>query len=109
MTKASKDTFGYLGTEPMALREQLDELIAALEAMAKAEGADATKAAAAAVQRIAGQAHELFDELAEKAQAAAAAAGRGRNQLEATIQQRPLAAVSLAAAAGFLLAMLVRR
>ena len=46
MSKGVKDTFGYLGTEPMALREQLEQLSAALQEMAKAEGAEAVKAAA---------------------------------------------------------------
>ena len=38
MSKGVKDTFGYLGTEPMALREQLEQLSTALQEMAKAEG-----------------------------------------------------------------------
>ena len=45
MSKGVKDTFGYLGTDPMALREQLEQLSAALQELAKAEGAEAIKAA----------------------------------------------------------------
>lgn len=109
MTKGTRDTFGYLGTEQIALREQLAELTAALEAMAKAEGAEAIKAASEAVRRIAGQASRLADEFADTAQAAAAAAGRGRSEVEGAIRNSPWLAVSLAAAAGFLVAALVRR
>ncbi len=53
MTRCAKDTFGYLGTEPMALREQLDQLSTALQELAKAEGAEAIKAASEAARRIA--------------------------------------------------------
>lgn len=109
MAKGTKDTFGYLGTEPMTLREQLDELTAALDEMAKAEGVEARKAATAAVRRIADQASRLADELADAAQGAAAAAGKGRNQVEGAIRDKPWLAISLAAAAGFLLATMVRR
>ncbi|CAN5923646.1 hypothetical protein BH11PSE3_BH11PSE3_49750 [soil metagenome] len=109
MTKSTKNRYGYLGTEPMALREQMDELVAALETMARAEGAEAIKAAAETVRRIAGQAGQLFDEVAGKAEVAAAAVGQGRGKLEGAIQSRPWVAVSVAAAAGFLLAALVRR
>lgn len=109
MAKCTKDRYGYLGTEPMALREQLSELIGALEAMAKAEGAEATKAAAATVQRIAGKASQLADEVADRAEVAAAAIGQGRSQLKSAIEDKPWMAVSMAAAAGFMLALLVRR
>lgn len=109
MTKCTKDTVGYLGTEPMALREQLNQLSAALKVMAKAEGAQAMKAATAAARRIAGQASQLVDEFADTAHAAAAAAGQGRNRLKGAIRDKPWVAVSLAVAAGFLLATLVRR
>ena len=109
MGKGTKDTFGYLGTESMALREQLNQLTAALEEVAKAEGAEAMKAASEAARRIAAQASQLADEFAGAAHAAATAAGQGRSQLEGAIRDKPLMAVSLAAAAGFLLATLVRR
>lgn len=109
MGKGTKDTFGYLGTESMALREQLNQLTAALEEVAKAEGAEAMKAASEAARRIAGKASQLADEFAGAAHTAAAAAEQGRSQLEGAIRDKPLMAVSLAAAAGFLLAMLVRR
>lgn len=109
MAKGTKDKFGYLGTEPMALREQLNELTAALEELAQAEGAEAMKTAGEAVRRIVGQASQLADEFADTAQAAAAAAGQGRNQVEGAVRDNPWIAISLAAAAGFLLATLVRR
>lgn len=109
MTRRAKDTFGYLGTEPMALREQLDQLSTALQELGKAEGAEAIKAASEAARRIAERAGMLAEELADKADTVAAAAKRGRGEVENAIREQPLAAVSLAAAAGFLLALLVRR
>jgi ElaB/YqjD/DUF883 family membrane-anchored ribosome-binding protein len=102
MTKSTKDTFGYLGTEPLAVREQLEQLAAALEDMAKAESAEAIKAARESARRLAREAADLVDDVAGKA-------GQRRNELEGQIRARPWLAVSLAAAAGFLLASLVRR
>jgi ElaB/YqjD/DUF883 family membrane-anchored ribosome-binding protein len=98
MSKSAKDVSGF----STALHEQLDQLTAALRDVAKAEGAEALKATSDAARRIA-------EELAERAEATAAAAGKGRGQLEQAIREQPLAAVALAAVAGFLLAVLVRR
>ena len=109
MNTRTKDTFGYLGTEPMALKEQLDQLATALQDLAKAEGAEAIKVASEAARKIAEQADTIVKELGEKADAVGVAAAKGRSQAEVAIRRQPLAAVSLAAAAGFLLAMLVRR
>ena len=41
----TKDTYGSLGTESVALREELERLAAAIERAAKSEGAEAMKAA----------------------------------------------------------------
>jgi len=109
MARSTKDTFGHLGTEPLALREQLEQLAASLEEMAGAEGAEAMKKAREAARRFARDAATLIDDLAGKADDAKAAVGEHRDELEALIRERPLLAVSLAAAAGFLLAALVRR
>ena len=109
MAKCTKDTFGYLGTESLALRAELERLTAALEDMAKAEGAEAAKAARDVARQIAGQATKLADQLAGTAQSATAAATEGRNRLEGAIRDKPWTAVSVAAMAGFLLASLVRR
>ena len=109
MAKCTKDTFGYLGTESLALRAELERLTTALEEMARAEGAEAVKAARDAARQIAGQATKLADELGSTAHAATAAATQGRNQLEGAIRDKPWLAVSIAAVAGFLLAALVRR
>lgn len=108
-TGKAKDTYGYLGTETVALREQMERLTAALEKASKAEGTDAMKAASEAAREIAARAATLVDELAGKAQAAGTAVDEGRKQLEATIREKPLTAVSLAAVAGFLFAALLRR
>jgi ElaB/YqjD/DUF883 family membrane-anchored ribosome-binding protein len=109
MGMRTKDTFGYLGTEPMTLKEQLDQLTVALQDLAKAEGGEAIKAAREAARDIAEQANAIVRELGDKADAVGAVAAKGRSQAEEAIRRQPLAAVSLAAAAGFLLAMLVRR
>jgi len=108
-TCKAKDTYGYLGTESMALREQVERLTAAIEQAAKAEGAEAMKVAGDAARDIADRAATLMDELGAKAKAAETAMGEGRKQLEGTIREKPLTAVSLAAVAGFLLATLLRR
>ena len=97
------------GHEPLALREQIERLTAAIERAAKAEGAEAVKAAGQAAREIAARAAMLMDELAGKAEAAQTAAGEGRKQLEDTIREKPLIAVALAAVAGFLIASLLRR
>jgi len=105
----AKDTYGYLGTESATLREQIEELTAAIERAAKAEGADAVKAAGEAAREIADRVAALVDEFADQAGAAKAAADKGRKQLEGAIREQPLVAVSVAALAGFLLAALLRR
>jgi ElaB/YqjD/DUF883 family membrane-anchored ribosome-binding protein len=109
MSARTKDTFGYLGIEPAALQEQLDRLATALQELAKAEGAEAIKAASDAARRIAEQANAIVNELGDRAGAVGVAAAKSRSQAEEAIRRQPLAAVSLAAAAGFLLAVLVRR
>jgi ElaB/YqjD/DUF883 family membrane-anchored ribosome-binding protein len=108
-TAKPKDTYGYLGTETVALREQIERLNAALEKAAKAEGTDAMTAASEAAREIAARAATLVDELAAKAQAAGTAMDEGRKQLEVAIREKPLTAVSVAALAGFVLAALLRR
>jgi ElaB/YqjD/DUF883 family membrane-anchored ribosome-binding protein len=108
-TRKAKDTYGYLGTESIALREQVERLTAAIEQAAKTEGAEAVKAAGEAAREVLARAATMVDELAGKADAAKAAAGEGRAELESAIRDKPLVAVSLAALAGFLLATLIRR
>lgn len=98
MSKSAKDA----SRDPISLHEQLDQLTAALRDVAKAESAEAIKAASDAARRIA-------EELAEKGDAVATATSKGRGHVEQAIRDQPLTAVALAAAAGFLLALLVRR
>ena len=109
MEKGVKDTFGYLGTEPMKLREQLEQLAAAFEEMAKAEGSEAVRSARDAARRIARHAGAMAEELADRSEEVKAAALQGRREVEGAIGAQPWAAVAIAAATGFLLAMLVRR
>ena len=104
----TKDTYGSLGTESVALREELERLAAAIERAAKSEGAEAMKAAGDAAREILARATTMVDALAGKTDAAKAMA-EGRVQLEAAIRDKPLAVVSIAALAGFVLAALVRR
>ena len=86
-----KDTYGYLGSEGGALREELQRLAGLIEDAAKAESADAMKTAAEAARQLADR------------------AGKGHAYLEAAIRDNPLAAVAMAGLAGFVLALLVRR
>jgi ElaB/YqjD/DUF883 family membrane-anchored ribosome-binding protein len=95
--------------KPVALKDQIEELTAALQAFARAEGDEALKAAGETVRRLAGQATRLVEDMAGPGEDVEAAARRGLTRLEAAIREQPLAAVGLAAAAGVLLALLVRR
>jgi ElaB/YqjD/DUF883 family membrane-anchored ribosome-binding protein len=101
MSKSAKDA----SRDPSALHEQLEELSATLRDLAKAEGAEAIKAASDTARRIAERASALAEEL----DTVTAAAAKGRGHLEQAIRDQPLTAVCLAAAAGFLAALLVRR
>jgi ElaB/YqjD/DUF883 family membrane-anchored ribosome-binding protein len=109
MDKGVKDTFGYLGTEPMKLREQLEQLAAAFEEMAKAEGSEAVRNARDAARRIAQHAGVMAEALAVRSDEARATVAHGREEVEGAIRSQPWSAVAIAAAAGFVLAMLVRR
>jgi ElaB/YqjD/DUF883 family membrane-anchored ribosome-binding protein len=104
MAARTKDTHGNLGAESAALREELERLAASIERAAKSEGAEAMKAASEAARDILARATTMVDGIAGKAMA-----GEGREKLEAAIRDKPLAAVSIAALAGFLLAALIRR
>lgn len=104
-TKTANDT----SAETAALREQIEQLTAAIEKMAKAEGAEAVKAAGDAARDIANRAARLIDDLTGNAEAAGAALDEGRRQLEQAVRDKPLAALSVAALAGFVLAALLRR
>lgn len=109
MEKRVNDTYGYLGTEPMKLREQLEQLAAAFEEVAKTEGTDAMRGARDAARRIATHAAAMAEELADKTDEVKTAAVRGRREVEGAIRNQPWTALAVAAATGFLLAMLVRR
>lgn len=103
-TASSDDT-----AKPGALKDQIEELTAALQALAKAEGDEALAAAKDTVRRLAGQASRLVEDMAGPTEDLEAAARRGLTRLESAVREQPLAAVGLAAAAGVLLALLVRR
>ena len=106
--RKTTDTNGSLGIESAALREELEQLAAAIERAAKSEGAEAMKAAGEAAREILARATTIVDGLTGKADMAKAMAD-GRAQLESAIRDKPLAAVAIAALAGFVLAALVRR
>src|SRR5262249_4889689 len=80
-----KDTYGHPGTEDGTLRGELERLAGMIEQAAKGEGGEALKGAADAARRLADQ------------------AGKGQAELEQLIRQKPLTAVAIAGAAGFLL------
>ena len=109
MEKSVKDTYGYLGAEPMKLREQLEQLAAAFEELAKTEGTDAMRSARGAARRIATHAGAMAEQLADKTDEVKAAVVQGRREVEGAVRVQPWAAIAIAAATGFLLAMLVRR
>ena len=94
---------------PGALKDQIEELAAALQALAKAEGDEALATAKETVRKLAGDATRLVEGMAGSTDELEAAARRGLTRLEAAVREQPLAAVGLAAAAGVLLALLVRR
>lgn len=102
-------TTGDTAARPGALKENLEQLTAALQALAKAESEEALRSAGDAVRRLAGQATHLVDGLAGPAANLEATAEDTLAQLEEAIRKQPLAAVGIAAAAGVLLALLVRR
>ena len=109
MGEEMQGMFGYRGTDPAALREELEQLAAVLQNLAKAEGAEAIKAASEAARRMAERAGTLAEGIAGEADTVAAAATRGRVRVEHAIREQPLTSLLLAAAAGFLLGLLVRR
>ena len=80
MDKDAKQKDDAAASGGAALREQLEALVGTLEKLARTEGNEALKAAL-----------------------------RGSGTLEKAVREQPLAALGLAAAAGFLLALLVRR
>ena len=94
---------------PGALKDHIEELAAALQALARAEGDEALAAAKETVRRLAGQATRLVEDVTGSPDELEAAARRGLARLENAVREQPLAAVGLAAAAGVLLALLVRR
>lgn len=110
MTKcASKDRLGYLGTEAAELREHLDQAAAAIARAAQSEGTEAAAAAAEAARELLARAALLADELVDKAKGAAKTVEAGQEGLADIVRRKPLAALGLATAAGFVLALLVRR
>lgn len=102
-------TTGDTTARPETLKVHLEELTAALQALARAEGEEALKSASETVRRLAGQASTLLDGLAGPAKDLEATAEDALARLEEAIRKQPLAAVGIAAAAGVLLALLVRR
>lgn len=106
---ASRDRFGYLGTEAAALREHLDQASAAIARAAQNEGTEAATAAAEAARELLARAAMLADEWADKAKGASSTVAVGQDGLAEIVRRKPLASIGLAAAAGFVLALLVRR
>jgi len=79
------------------------------EEMAKAEGSEAVRTAHDAARRIAQHAGAMAEALAARWDEARATVMHGREEVAGAIRSQPWSAVAIAAAVGFLLAMLVRR
>lgn len=105
----SKDRFGYLGTEAAALREHLDQASAAIARAAQSEGTEAATAAAEAARELLARAALLADEWVDKAKVAGKVVDAGQESLADMVRRKPFAALGLATAAGFGLALLMRR
>lgn len=98
-----------LAAEAAALRDHLDQASAAIARAAQSEGTEAAKAAAEAARDLLARAKLLADEWADKATGAAQAVEAGQEGLADFVRRKPLAALGLATAAGFVLALVVRR
>jgi hypothetical protein len=103
------NTHGDLGMESLGLKEQLEQLNAAVENAAKLEGGEAVKAIGEAARDILARVSDLVDELAKNVGDMKSATAEGRDYLENAIRKQPLVFIAIAAAAGFLVASLRRR
>jgi ElaB/YqjD/DUF883 family membrane-anchored ribosome-binding protein len=106
---ASRDRFGYLGAEAAALREHIDQASAAIARAAQNEGTEAATAAAEAARELLARAAMLADEWVDRAKVAAKAVDAGQYGLADIVRRKPLASLGVATAAGFVLALLLRR
>jgi ElaB/YqjD/DUF883 family membrane-anchored ribosome-binding protein len=91
------------------LKAEVADLASALERLAEAEGAEAIETIRAKIRRLPAELTAFVEDFDKAGAAAHAVSTRGRSRLERSIRERPLAAIVLAAAAGFLLASLSRR
>ncbi|TXL82015.1 hypothetical protein FHP25_02820 [Vineibacter terrae] len=108
-------------TEVAALKKQLAQLAASIEASAKSEGGDAVRAVgdrardflAQATSFVDGFGRDVRDMASDSAHAAAShvrtAAREGTERLEDTIRDRPLTSVAVALGIGCLVALLIHR
>ena len=103
------NTHGDLGMESLGLKEQLEQLNAAIENAAKLEGGEAVKAIGEAARDILARVSDLVDELTKNVGDMKSATAEGRDYLENSIRKQPLVFIAIAAAAGFLVASLRRR
>ena len=106
---ASRDRFGYLGAEAAALREHIDQASAAIARAAQNEGTEAATAAAEAARELLARAAMLADEWVDRAKVAAKGVDAGQDGLADIVRRKPLASLGVATAAGFVLALLLRR
>lgn len=99
--------------EWQAWESELDRLITSIEKDAKAGQGEVVEMAIKAAEDALAKAAARIAEIAATAEAAKdtveTAAGHSRAEVERAIRDKPLTAVAVAAAAGFLLALLVRR
>ncbi|MBS0525734.1 MAG: hypothetical protein JSS04_19050 [Proteobacteria bacterium] len=94
----AKDTFGYLDSEQLDVKETLRAFATTLEKLVASESAEAVEQVRAQAQVLLAKAHPLIDEAADSPE-----------RLREVIRQHPLAALGIAGLAGFVLASLRRR
>ena len=88
---------------------ELDRMVTSIEKSASANHGEAMRAAIAAAEGALAKAAARITGLATRVDLAKATVEQGRAEVERAIRDKPLPAVAIAAAAGFLLALLVRR
>ena len=107
--QGQQDAYRHLAAESAALKEQLEQLAIVLEQATKTEGAEAMKTVSNKARDLLSRATVVVDEVVKCADKGVSVAVEGRGHLEDKVRRQPLLALTIAAAAGFLLASLRRR
>lgn len=94
----AKDTFGYLGSEEIDVRQTLRAFAATLEKLVASETGEAVEQVRAQARALLAEARPLIDKAADSPE-----------QLRDVVRKHPLLALGIAGLAGFVLASLGRR